>query len=157
MTHDTHYFPDAGDAAFARTQSLLARPDVAALIEQATHLSDGRRAALDRAWSANYGLHRLAQMRAVHDLRRAFIARDGDDRGMRDIQAVGEVLCRLLDPRDDRWFGMLHATYDVVLTLAAGDLLGGVGRTLLDGPWRSVVMADGGYGETFSTPLRRAA
>lgn len=137
MTAPT-YLPDAVDAAINRQQAILNRPDVAALIEQATHLTQQQHAALDRAWADNYGLHRLAQMRAVHSLRRAFIARDGNDRTVQDIQALGELVYRRMDPPDDRWFGAAHAVYDALLILLAGDLMPEAQRSMFDSPWQSL-------------------
>ncbi len=119
--------------ATPQTRTLLARPDIAAHVDQVLALDPRRRRDLDQVCAVNCRRHSLTQIRICHRVSKADPAGYPHHAAVRAL--VWEITAR---PRDDLYAAAVAAS-DAAFVLLAGDLLDPQERVLFDGPWRAVV------------------
>lgn len=124
-----------GDPAGAtpQTRALLARPDIAAHVDQVLALDPRRRRDLDRACAVNCRRHGLTQIRICYRVSKADPAGYPHHAAVRAL--VWEIAAR---PRDGLYAAAVAAS-DAAFVLLAGDMLDPRERVLFDGPWHAVV------------------
>jgi hypothetical protein len=125
----------------ARTRALLARQDIAALVDQIGALTATQRAALEQACRANARGHSREQIRVCHRVSLA------DPDNFPDHAEVRAVVWQIAAaPRDGRYDAAVAAS-DMAFVLLSGPLLDPRERALFDGPWHAVLGAPPGRDE----------
>lgn len=114
---------------------------VVAIVERAAQLDHEQRMTLHKAWTENFRIHRVTQLRLRHRVRHA--------------GGVNHLTFRALDERLHELFGCEHGTCargdcpwsfvcaveDAIFARLAGRHLTNVEALLFDGPWRKVTNA----------------
>lgn len=131
--------------------ALLARADIAALIEQVRSLTAGQHASLAEQFRANQPLHSLDQVRVCNRVRLAA----PDDHP--HYAAVRAMVWRIAAKAPGGQYAAAVAASDMVFVLLAGDLLDADERALFDAPWRAVVGAAAATAATVGEPRARLA
>lgn len=126
---------DAEEAMYRRIRNefdaLIALPGVTAVLNAVPTLTEGQRVRLSCLWVANYGVHRLDQLRIGHR-----ISRENPDQAMRLRQVCDHVWS--IAASDPGWAGA-HAVADAAYVAVCGDLLSSDEARLFTKPWADVV------------------
>ncbi len=113
-------------------QALLARADVAAVVDQVLLLTTAQRRDLSRVWATNNRVHGISQIRICHRVSTTAPERQPDQAAVR-----AWVWTVAAEPRDGHT-GAAAAASDMSFVLLAGDLLSAAERALFDAPWRAI-------------------
>ncbi|MEN3308968.1 MAG: hypothetical protein V7603_5170 [Micromonosporaceae bacterium] len=117
------------------TLTVLARPDIAALIEQVRSLTARQHAALAEQFRANHRLYSLDQVRICYRVSMA-VPHDHPHHA-----AVRALVWRIAAKAPGGQYAAAVAASDMAFVLLAGELLDADERALFDAPWQAVVGA----------------
>lgn len=126
-------------AAVTRRAAILARPAVAAIVDQARTLDDAQRAALHAAWLPHFRTFRRAQSDLWHRFVKAVGAPHWRDT-FAAVEEIGRTTRAGLDPYEGDAWGATHAVEDAAKTVIVGEVLGLSDSEALVyvGPWLAV-------------------
>jgi hypothetical protein len=120
------------EAIEQRIAALLATPGVVAILAHVDTLTATQRQKLEKAYLANFQIHRVTHSHLHHRVAKAY----GSD--WRDLNtAPGRVWKAFHDRWQESW--PAHAAQDAAYAYLAGDLLSADERRLFIAPWTDVV------------------
>jgi glyoxylase-like metal-dependent hydrolase (beta-lactamase superfamily II) len=117
----------------AEHNRLMALPSVTAVVDTLPKLTAAQRDRLSVLWSANYGVHRLDQLRIGHCISHAH-----PDHARRLRALADHVWSRAAGSDGPAWSGA-HAVADAAYAAACGDLLTDDEARLFTKPWTDVI------------------
>lgn len=126
-------------AAVARRAAILARPAVAAIVDQARTLDDAQRAALHAAWIAHFRTFRRAQSDLWHRFVKAAGAPHWRDT-FAAVEEIGRIVRAGLEPYEGDAWGSTVAVEDAAKAVIVGEVLGlsDAEALVYVGPWLAV-------------------